>query len=269
MSETKVESLESLAKDQFLDSEDVSELEVDVDSDADVDVDVDVDIDADADVDVDSDIDIDADTEFVDDVDDTYEETALDLANESEIEDAHPQDNVVDRRLRKLNKNYKSKADRKAERAALSEMEGEDYVPEEHEPVYDVTVDKKIYSNNYAMAGVLILFGVILFPYSKTATALLVFYGLGVAWMAFKGIKTKVHVENTTFTIEGVKYPGTYTFDQVDKIIYVYNKKEQRRYWIYVDNKRIGEIPPGAIHSRWLYDDMIGYGVPGGWYNKL
>ena len=188
---------------------------------------------------------------------------------EVEAEGPEKLEDKVNKGLRKLNPKYKTKAERLAERAALSEMEGEDYVPEEHEPVYDISVDKKIYSNNYAMAGVLILFGVILFPYSKTATALLVFYGLGVAWMALQGIKTKVHVDHTTFTIEGVKYPGTYTFDQVDKIIYVYNKKDQRRYWIYVDGKRIGEIPPGAIHSRWLYDDMIKYGVPGGWYNKL
>ncbi len=193
---------------------------------------------------------------------------ALDFQEEDFLDD-HPEDNAVDKRLRKLNPKYKSKAERKAEREALSEMEGEDYVPEEHEPVYDIAVDKKIYSNNFIMTAVLCLFGVILWPYSKTATGLLVFYGLGVAWMAYKGINTHVHVDGTTFTIKGVKYPGTYTFDQVDKMIYVYNKRDQRRYWIYVNDKRIGEIPPGAIHSRWLYDDMMAYGVPGGWYNRL
>ena len=171
--------------------------------------------------------------------------------------------------LRKLNPNHRTKAEREAERAALSELEVEGYVPEEHDPVYNVRVDKKIYSNNFVMTAVLILFGIILFPYTKAATGLLVFYGLGVAWMAYKGIKTQVHVDGTTFTTEGTKYDGTYTFDQVDKIIYVYNKKGQRRYWIYVDGKRICEIPPGAIHSRWLYDDMRAYGVEGGWYNRL
>ena len=119
------------------------------------------------------------------------------------------------------------------------------------------------------MAAVLILIGFILFPYSKTATALLVFYGWGVAWMAYKGIKTKVHVDGTRFRVEGTKFDGEYDFSQVDKIIYTYNKKDQRRYWIFVGDQKICEVPPGAIHSRWLYDDMIAYGVPGGWYNKL
>lgn len=178
-------------------------------------------------------------------------------------------ENTEKKGLKRLNPKFKTKEERAAERAALSEMEPENYVPEEHEPVYDISVDTKIYSNNFVMTAVLCLFGYILYQYSKTATALLVFYGLGVAWMAYKGIKTKVHVDHQTFTISGVKYPGTYTFDQVEKIIYTYNKRDQRRYWIYVDGKRIGEIPPGAVHSRWLYDDMIGYGVPGGWYNKL
>ena len=196
------------------------------------------------------------------------DESAFD-ASDSWNESTETVGDKVNKGLRKLNPKYKTKAERQAERDALSELETEDYVPEEHDPVYEVYVDKKIYANNYVMGAVFGLLGIIMFPYSKTATALLVFYGMGVAWMAWQGIRTKVSVDHNTFTIEGVKYPGTYTFDQVDKIIYTYNKKDQRRYWLYIDGKRIGEVPPGAIHSRWLYDDMMAYGVPGGWYNKL
>ena len=200
---------------------------------------------------------------------DSKTELATFDVQDNELIDEHPEDTVVEKGLRKLNPKFKNKAEKKAERDALSELEEEEYTPEEHEPVYDIAVDKKIYSNNYAMAAFLILFGFIVWPYTKAATALLVFYGCGVAWMAYKGIKTKLHVDGTTFTIEGTKYPGTYTFDQVEKMIYVYNKKYQRRYYIHVDGKKICEIPPGAEHSRWLYDDMMAYGVPGGWYNKL
>ena len=209
--------------------------------------------------------------EVTDEVADGTDRALVEVAEDvfDEESDVHEGDTAIDKRLRKLNKKYKSKAEKAAERAALSEMEFEGYVPEEHESVYDISVDKKVYSNNYAMSAFLILFGFIVFPYSKTATALLVFYGIGVAWMAYKGIKTKLHVDGTTFTVEGNKYPGTYTFDQVEKIIYVYNKRDQRRYTIHADGKKLCEIPPGAIHSRWLYDDMIAYGVPGGWYNKL
>ena len=59
--------------------------------------------------------------------------------------DEHPDDTVVEKGLRKLNPKYKSKAEKKAERAALSELETEDYVPEEHEVSYKVSVDRKIY----------------------------------------------------------------------------------------------------------------------------
>ena len=207
---------------------------------------------------------------------DAYGEEAFDVDSSQadsigalDVVDEHPDDTVVERGLRKLNPKFKNKAEKQAERDALSEMEGEDYVPEEHELVYDISVDKKVYSNNYVMSAFLIIFGIFVFQYSKAATVLLVFYGLGVAWMAYKGIKTKIHVDGTTFTVQGTKYPGTYTFDEVEKMIYVYNKKDQRRYWIHVDGKKICEIPPGAIHSRWLYDDMMAYGVPGGWYNRL
>ena len=193
------------------------------------------------------------------------EDRALDTVSEEE----HAGDNALDKRLRKLNPKYKSKADLKAEREALSELEHEGYVPEKHESTYDVAVDVKVYSNNFVMSAVLLLFGFIVFQYTKAASALLWFYAWGVAMMAYKGIKTKIHVSGTNFTLKGTKFDGTYTFDQVEKIIYVYNKKDQRRYSIYVDGKKICEVPPGAIHSRWLYDDMMKYGVPGGWYNKL
>ena len=193
----------------------------------------------------------------------------IEAETDSEEADEHADDNALDRQLRKLNPKYKSKGDLARARAALSELEYEGYTPEDHEAVYDVGVITKVYSNNFAVAAVLFLIGIVLFPYSKTATGLLWFYAGGVSWMAIKGIRTKVHVDHDTFTVTGVKYAGTYKFEDVDKIIYTYNKRDQRRYWIYIDGRKTFEIPPGAINSRWLYDDMIGWGVPGGWYNKL
>ena len=200
-----------------------------------------------------------------------FEDSKLALIEEGESEfvDEHPDDTVVEKQLRKLNPKYKSKAEKKAERDALSELEYEGYVPEDHEMAYDVSVDKQIYGNNFVLSAVLVLFGCLIFKYTIAGTGLLFFYAGGVAWMAIKGIRTHVHVDGDVFTVTGVKHAGTYNFADVDKIIYTYNKKDQRRYWIYINGVKTFEIPPGAIHSRWLYDDMIAWGVPGGWYNKL
>lgn len=170
--------------------------------------------------------------------------------------------------LRKL---QKTKAEREAERAALSELELEGYVPEKHAPKYDVYVDKKIYRTNYALSFVLLTLGVVLFPYTKVGTALLFFYGFGTAWMVFSAIRQTIHVDGTKFTLKGAgrNKDGEYRFDELDKIIYGYNKKQQRRYQLYKDGHKLCEIAPGSINGRWLYDDMIAYGVPGGLYQRL
>ena len=163
----------------------------------------------------------------------------------------------------------KTKKQKEAERAALSELEQKGYVPAKHGFAYDVYCDKKIYYNNYALSAVLILFGFIIWKYTWVGSALLWFYGVGVAWTVFSETRIKIHVEGTRFTLSGSKFAGDYDFSQVEKIIYTYNKKEQRRYEIYVDGKRICKIAPGSFNNRFLYDDMIAYGVPGGWINKM
>lgn len=163
----------------------------------------------------------------------------------------------------------KTKKQKEAERAALSELEQKGYVPAKHGFAYDVYCDKKIYYNNYALSAVLILFGFIIWKYTWVGSALLWFYGVGVAWTVFSETRIRIHVEGTRFTLSGSKFAGDYDFSQVDKITYTYNKKEQRRYEIYVDGKRICKIAPGSFNNRFLYDDMIAYGVPGGWINKM
>ena len=175
----------------------------------------------------------------------------------------------VNKGLRKLNPKYKTKAERKAELAALSEVETPDYVPQEHPSVYDVTGNKKVYNNNYVLSALLLIFAALVFPYNKMGTALLAFYGVGVAWTVYSEMRISIHVDGTKFTLKGNKFAGEYTFDQVEKIIYTYNKKSQRRYEIYVDGKRICKIAPGSFNNRHLYDDMIAYGVPGGFINRM
>ena len=150
-------------------------------------------------------------------------------------------------------------------------MELEGYVPEVHPREYDVHVDKKTYRTNYALSFVLLTLGVVLFPYTKVGTALLFFYGFGTAWMVFSAIRLQIHVDGTRFSVKGAgsKKDGEYSFDEIEKIIYVYNKKQQRRYQVFKDGHKLCEIAPGSINGRWLYDDMIAYGVPGGLYQRL
>ena len=205
-------------------------------------------------------------------------ENEIEVRNAFEVTDevqeesvAETSDSTMTKGLRKLNPKYKTKAERQAEREALSELEAEDYVPEEHEPKYDVHVDKSVYRGNYALSAVLITLGIVMLPYTKVGTALLWFYGCGTAWMVYSAMRLTIHVDGNNFTLEGAggKKDGTYHFDDIEKIIYTYNKKSQRRYKVYKDGHKLFEIAPGSIHGRWLYDDMMAYGVPGGWYNRL